>query len=144
MTNFPQLPEYASYVNTPTLIGSYDLFQSRTNVHPIVVNSGQIHKLSFLVNPNTEQLIVRMTISDQPLEYPVEGYYKSLSPNGMTIYLFDKHTEFPAPPEMVLQNRFAGSFTISPKQMAVEPGQYFINMQNLSNVQTSYTINIQH
>lgn len=138
----PPLPEYASYINNPTIIGSYELLQSRTNVHTINVNPGQIWKLSFLVNPNTEQLIVRMTFSDTPLEYPLLGWYKSLPPGGITVYLFDENTEFPPPPEIIIQNRMAGKSTLTPFQLGVQPGQYFINMQNLSNVKTAYTINI--
>ncbi|MCK9529497.1 MAG: hypothetical protein M0R77_02875 [Gammaproteobacteria bacterium] len=144
MTIFPRLPEYASYITSPTLIGSYELLQSRTNVHPITVNEGQMWKLSFLVNPNTEQLIVRMTFSDKPLEYPLLGWYKSLPPGGITVYLFDENGDFPPPPEMIIQNRMAGSSKISPFQIPVSPGQYFINMQNLSNVKTTYTINIKN
>lgn len=143
MTNIlPPLPEYASYITNPIVIGSFELLQSRTNVHPITVEPGQIWKLSFLVNPNTEQLIVRMTFSDKPLEYPLLGWYKSLPPGGITVYLFDENTEFPPPPEMVIQNKMAGWSKITPFQIGVQPGQYFINMQNLSNVKTSYSINI--
>lgn len=137
-----RLPEYANMINADILQGSYELLPSRTNIHPIEVLSGQQHKLSFLPNPATQQLIVRFSISDKPLEAPVDDYYKSLSPNGMTVYLYDKNTTFPDPPSMVIQNRYAGSFKISPKLLAVEPGQYFINMQNLSNVQTYYSISI--
>lgn len=144
MVTYTKLPEYASYINNPVLIGGYQLLEGRTNIHPISVEPGQIHKLSFLVNPNTQQLIVRMSFSNKPLQEPVEGWFKSLPPNGITVYLFDKNTEFPAPPEMVIQNRMAGNFKISPKLIPVDPGDYFINMQNLSNVQTTYTINIQH
>lgn len=142
MTISRSLPEDATMLNT--YLGSFDLLQSRTNIHPITVESGQLHKLSFLAFPNTQQLIVRMTISDKPLEAPVDDYYKSISPNGMTIYLYDKNTEFPEPPAMLIQNRYAGAFYISPYQMAVEPGQYFINMKNLSNVKTGYSITIKH
>lgn len=143
MTFYNKLPEYATMIDNPIIIGNFDLLQGRTNIHPITVNSGQLHKLSFMVNPNTEQLIVRMSFSTVPLEYPVDGWFKSISPNGMTVYLYDQNTEFPPPPEMIIQNKMAGSFKISPKQIPVEPGQYYLNMQNLSNVQTSYAINIQ-
>lgn len=144
MTFHRQLPEYASMIESPTLIGSYELLQGRTNIHPITVDSGQIHKISLLANPATEQLIIRMSVSTIPLEYPVEGWFKSISPNGMTVYLFDKNTEFPPPPEIVIPNKMSLVSKISPKQLPVEPGQYYINMQNLSNVQTTYAINIQY
>lgn len=139
---YAPLPEYANLIQTDVLQGSYELLPSRTNIHPIEVLPGQQHKLSFLPNPATQQLIVRFTVSEIPLEVPVEDYYKSLSPNGMTVYLYDKHTDFPEPPSTIIQNRYAGSFKISPKLLAVEPGQYYINMQNLSNVQTYYSISI--
>lgn len=135
------IPEYATIIERDVLIGSYELLQSRTNIHPITVTPGQIHKLSFLVNPNTEQLIVRMSFSEQPLQAPVLDWFKSLPPQGITVYLFDKNTDFPPPPEIVVQNRMAGYFKISPMQLPVQPGKYYLNMQNLSNVKTSYTIN---
>lgn len=142
MTYRPKLPEYASYIESPSIIGSYELLQSRTNVHPITVIPGQMWKLSFMVSPNTEQLIVRMTYSDIPLEYPINGWFKSLPPGGITVYLYDENGDFPPPPEIVIQNRLTWPSTISPFQIPVTPGDYFINMQNLSNVKTSYSINI--
>lgn len=141
-TQYPRLPEYASYVNGPMVPGSFELLQSRTNVHPVTVIPGQMWKFSFLVNPNTEQLIVRMTFSTKPLEYPFNGWFKSLPPGGITVYLFDENGDFPPPPEVIIQNRQAGPSKLVPFQIPVAPGLYYINMQNLSNVKTSYSINI--
>ena len=138
-----QLPEYANVIESDTLIGGYALLPSRTNIHPIIVEANQLQKISFMPNNNTEQLIIRISFSTVPLEYPINGFAKCISPNGMTVYLYDVNGTYPPVPEVPILSRFAGQLSIlRPTEIAVNPGTYYLNVANLSNISTTYLINV--